>query len=106
MYAVFNHLISRPQQKFTSTSSKGHDHLWFLIAGFQSVLSFSVFQGSFLASIIMIDGRKKIVSWLLKFRVHVLMRSAVNCTTSPHKEAVYQELEANSILEPAMNVKN
>ena len=48
---------------------------------------------------------KGIVSRLLKFRVHVLMRSAVNCTTSPHKEAVYQELEANSILEPAMNVK-
>ena len=50
-------------------------------------------------------AEKGIVSWLLKFRVHVLMRSAVNCTTSPHKEAVYQELEANSILEPAMNVK-
>ena len=104
MYAAFNHLISRPQQKFTSTSAKGHD-LCFLIAGFQSVLSLSVFQGSFLASIIMIDGRKKIVSWLLKFRVHVLLKSAANRTTSPHKEAVYQELEANSILEPAMNVK-
>ena len=82
------------------TSSKGHD-LWFLIAGFHSVLTFSVFQGSFLVSTIMIDGRKS-----LKFRVHVLLKSVpVNHTTSPHKEAVYQELEANSILEPAMNVK-
>ena len=43
---------------FTSTSSKGHD-LWFLIAGFQPVLSFSMFQGSFLVSIIMIDSRKR-----------------------------------------------
>ena len=36
-FAAVNHLISRPQQQFTSTSSKGHD-LWFVIGGFQSVL--------------------------------------------------------------------
>ena len=53
----------------------------------------------------MAEKGKIIVSWLLEFRVHMLMRSAVDRTTSPHKEAVYQELEANSILEPAMNVK-
>ena len=49
--------------------------------------------------------KRIIVSQLLKFRVPVLLKSAVNRTTSPHKEAVFQELEANSILEPAMNVK-
>jgi len=58
-FAAVNHL-SGPlrKQKFTSTSSKGHG-LWLVIGGFRSVLCFSVFQGSLLVIVIMIDGSKK-----------------------------------------------
>ena len=38
--------------------SKGHG-LWFVIGGFQSVLCVSVFQGSLLLIVIMIDGSEK-----------------------------------------------
>ena len=45
-------------QNFTLTSSKGHG-LWFVIGGFQSFLCVSVFQGSLLVIVIMIDGSGK-----------------------------------------------
>ena len=46
------------KQNFTLTGSKGHG-LWFLIGGFRSVLGVSVFQGSLLVIVIMIDGSEK-----------------------------------------------
>ena len=54
-----NHL-SEPlrKQNFTLMGSKGHG-LWFVIGGFRSVLCVSVFQGSLLVIVIMIDGRGK-----------------------------------------------
>ena len=50
IFAAVDHL-SRPRrkQKVTSNSSKGHS-LWFVIGGFWSILSVSVFQGSFLVA--------------------------------------------------------
>ena len=58
-FAAVNHL-SGPlrKQNFTLTGSKGHG-LWFLIGGFRSLLCISVFQGSFLVIVIMIDGSEK-----------------------------------------------
>lgn len=55
----------------------------------------------------MIDGRKRNCKLTFKVQSSCVNKkcSQFYCTTSPHKEAVYQELEANSILEPAMNVK-
>ena len=54
-----NHLIGPlRKQNFTLTGSKGHG-LWFVIGGFRSVLCVSVFQGSLLVIIIMIDGSEK-----------------------------------------------
>ena len=52
--------LNRPlrKQNFTLTSSKDHG-LLFGIGGFRSVLCVSVFQGSLLVIIIMIDGSKK-----------------------------------------------
>ena len=45
-------------QNFTLTGSKGH-RLWFVIGGFRFVLYVSVFQGSLLVIVIMIDGSEK-----------------------------------------------
>ena len=42
------------EQNFSLTGSKGHG-LWFVIDGFRSVLCLSVFQGSLLVIVIMID---------------------------------------------------
>ena len=58
-FAAVNHL-SGPlrKQNFTLTGSKVHG-LLFLIGGFRSVLCISVFQGSLLVMVIMIDGSKK-----------------------------------------------
>ena len=46
------------EQNFSLTGSKGHG-LWFVIDGFRSVLCVSVFQGSLLVILIMIDGSEK-----------------------------------------------
>ena len=46
------------KQNFTLTGSKGHG-LWFVIGGFRSVLCVSVFQGSLLVIVIMIDSSEK-----------------------------------------------
>ena len=58
-FAAVNHL-NGPLRKQDSTlmGSKGQD-LWFVIGGFWSVLCVSVFQGSLLVVIIMIDGSEK-----------------------------------------------
>ena len=58
-FAALNRL-SGPLQKenFTLTGSKGHG-LGFVIGGFRSVLCLSVFQGSLLVIVIMIEGREK-----------------------------------------------
>ena len=58
-FAVVNQLNGPlRKQNFTLTGSKGHG-LWFLIGGFRSVLWVSVFQGSLLVIVIMIDGREE-----------------------------------------------
>ena len=46
------------KQNFTLTGSKGHG-FWFVIGGFRSVLCVSVFQGSLLVIVIMINGSEK-----------------------------------------------
>ena len=46
------------KQNFTLTGSKGQG-LWFVIGGFRSVLCVSVFQGSLLVIVIMIDSNEK-----------------------------------------------
>ena len=46
------------KQNFTLTGSKGHG-LWCVIGGFRSLLCVSVFQGSLLVIVIMIDGSEK-----------------------------------------------
>ena len=46
------------KQNFTSAGLKGHG-LPFVISGFQSILCVSVFQGSLLVIVIMIDGSEK-----------------------------------------------
>ena len=58
-FTAINHL-KRPlrKQNFTLTGSKGHC-LWIVIGGFRSILCVSVFQGSFLVIIIMIDNIEK-----------------------------------------------
>ena len=58
-FAAVSHL-SGPlrKQNFALTGSKGHG-FWFVIDGFGSVLCVSVFQGSLLVIIIMIDGSEK-----------------------------------------------
>ena len=49
-----------------------------MIGGFRSVLCVSVFQGSLLVIVIMIDGSQSaIVRRLLNFRVLVFVKSAV-----------------------------
>ena len=58
-FAAVNHLFGPLRnQMFTSTGLKGHGFL-FVIGGFLSILCFSVFQGSLLVTVIMIDGSKK-----------------------------------------------
>ena len=58
-FAAVNH-FNGPlrKQNFTLTGSKGHG-LWFVIGGFRSVLCVSVFQGSLLVIVIMIDVSEK-----------------------------------------------
>ncbi len=49
-----------------------------VIGRFRSILFVSVFQGSLVVAIIMIDVRKNvIVSWVLNFRVRVLLKGAI-----------------------------
>ena len=58
-FAAVNHLNGPlRKQNFTLTGSKGQG-LWFVIGGFRSVLCVSVFQGSLLVIVIMIDGSDK-----------------------------------------------
>ena len=59
LFAADNHLNGPlRKQNFTLTGSKGHG-FWFVIGGFRSVLCVSVFQGSLLVIVIMIDGSEK-----------------------------------------------
>ena len=58
-FAAVNHLNGPlRKQNFALTGSKGQG-LWFVIGGFRSVLCVSVFQGSLLVIVIMIDGSEK-----------------------------------------------
>ena len=59
-FAAVNHLNGPlyRKQNFTLKGSKGHG-LWLVIGGFRSVLCVSVFQGSLLVVVIMIDGSEK-----------------------------------------------
>ena len=61
-FAAVNHL-NGPLRKQDSTlmGSKSQD-LWFVIGGFWSVLCVSVFQGSLLVVIIMIDGSENAIA--------------------------------------------
>ena len=61
IFAAVNHLNGPlRKQNFTLTGSKGHG-LWFVIGWFRSVLSVSVFQGSLLVIVIMIDSSKNAI---------------------------------------------
>ena len=78
-FAAVDHLNGPvTKQNFTLTGSK-RQGLWFVIGGFRSVLCVSVFQGSLLVIVIMIDGGKKKQLWrrLLNFRVRMFVKSAV-----------------------------
>ena len=78
-FAAVNHLNGPlRKQNFTLTGSKGHG-LWFVIGGFQSVLCVSVFQGSSLVIVIMIDGseRRDCEGGFWNFRVRMFVKSAV-----------------------------
>ena len=58
-FTAVNHLNGPlRKQNFTLTGSKGQG-LWFVIGGFRSVLCVSVFQGSLLVIVIVIDGSEK-----------------------------------------------
>ena len=58
-FSAVNHLNGPiRKQNFTWTGSEGHG-LWFVIDGFRSILCVSVFQGSMLVIVIMIDGSEK-----------------------------------------------
>ena len=58
-FAAVNHLNGPlRKQNFTLAGSKGHG-LWFVIGGFRSVLCVSVFQGSLLVIVTVIDGSEK-----------------------------------------------
>ena len=60
-FAAANHLNGPlRKQNFTLTGSKGHG-LWFVIGGFRSILCVSVFQGSLLVIVIMIDGSENAI---------------------------------------------
>ena len=70
-FASVSHLNGPPRkQNFALMGPKGHG-LWFVIGGFRSVLCVSVFQGSLLVIVIMIDGSEKRncerVFWTLEF---------------------------------------
>ena len=58
-FTAVNHL-NKPlrKQNFTLTGSKGHG-LRFVIGGFRSVFCVSVFHGSLLVIVILIDGSEK-----------------------------------------------
>ena len=57
--AAVNHLNGPlRKQNFKLTGSKGHG-LWFVIGGFRAILRVSVFQGSLLVIVVMIDGSEK-----------------------------------------------
>ena len=59
-FAAVNHLNGPLRtQNFTLTGSKGHGFL-FVIGEFRSVLCVSVFQGSLLVIVIIIDGSEKL----------------------------------------------
>ena len=84
-FAAVNHLNGPlGTQNFTLTGSKGHG-FWFVIGGFRSVLCVSLFQGSLLVIVIMIDGSEKRNCegglWALNFvsavnfRTHELVKS-------------------------------
>ena len=79
-FAAVNHLNGPlRKQNFTLTGSKGQG-LWFVIGGFWSVLCVSVFQGSLLVIVIMIDGSEKRnchARGLLNFGVCMFVKSAV-----------------------------
>ena len=79
IFAAVNYL-NEPlrKQNFILTGSKGHG-LWFVIGGFQSVLCVSVFQGSLLVIVIMIDGSEKrdCEGGFWNFRVRIFGKSAV-----------------------------
>ena len=79
VFAAVNYL-NEPlrKQNFTLTGSKGHG-LWFVIGGIQSVLCVSVFQGSLLVIVIMIDGSEKrdCEGGFWNFRVRIFVKSAV-----------------------------
>ena len=58
-FAAVSHLNgSCRKQNFTLMGSKEHG-LWYVIGGFRSVLCVSLFQGSLLVIVIMIDGSEK-----------------------------------------------
>ena len=58
-FTAVNHLNGPlRKQNFTLTGSKGQG-LWFVIGGFRSFLCVSMFPGSFLVIVIMIDGSEK-----------------------------------------------
>ena len=60
-FAAVNHLNGPVRkQNFTLTGSKGYD-LGFVIGEFRSVLCVSVFQGSLLMIVIMIDESEKTI---------------------------------------------
>ena len=83
-FAAVNHL-SRPltKQKFTSTGSKGHESL--VICGFQSILCVSLFQGSLLVIVILIDGLTKNAFFKAAFELlsaHVFEKRSENAEFS------------------------
>ena len=58
-FTAINHVSGRLRKlKLTLTCLKGHG-LWFVIGEFQSILYISVFQGSLLVIVIMIDSSEK-----------------------------------------------
>ena len=61
-----------------------------MICGFRSVLCVSVFQGSLLVIVVMIDGSEKtyLLRRFLNFRVHVFLKSAVRIVERVWKSSV------------------
>ena len=79
-FAAVNH-FSRPfrKEKFISMGSKGSG-LWFVIGGFRSSLSVSLFHGSLLVIVIVTHWRqRKTQLWrrLLNFSVGLFLKKAV-----------------------------
>ena len=73
-FPVVNRLSGQTEVYFN-----GFKRSWFVICGFRSVLCVSVFQGSLLVIVVMIDGSEKtyLLRRFLNFRVHVFLKSAV-----------------------------